>query len=75
MMDNFLKTKKEFIKLNNKHEKDALVAALYGLRSINTLIKKIDDHLKQKNKSYLDKEVKRKVLVDQIPISEAVKLF
>ena len=75
IMDDFLKTKKNFVKLNNKHEKDALVAALYGLKRINTLIKKIDDHLKQNNKKYLFEDVKRKVFLENIPITKAVELL
>ena len=48
MVDKFLKSKKEFVKLNNKHEKDALVAALCGLKSVNGLIKKIEGCLTKK---------------------------
>lgn len=75
IVDDFLKTKKEFVKLENKHEKDALAAALYGLKRIKTLMKKIDDHLEQNNLKHLEKEVKRKVLLGNIPISKAVKLM
>lgn len=75
IVDNFLKTKKEWIKISNKHEKDALAAALYTLKKVNTLIKKIDDHLKQTNIKHLHEEVKRKVLLNNIPITDAVKLF
>ncbi len=75
IVDEFLKTKKDIIKLKNKHEKDALAAALYGLRRIKTLIKKIDDHLEQNNIEYLNEKVKNKVLLENMPISDAVKLF
>ncbi len=74
IVDRFLKTKKERIEINNKHEKDAMAAALYGLRRINTLIKKIDDHLKQNNKNHLHEEVKEQVLLYNIPISKAVEM-
>jgi len=73
MKDNFLKTKKEYVDLKNKHEKDALVAALYGLKKINSLIKKIDDHLKQNNKEHLIDEVIAKVLLENMPITSAVR--
>ena len=68
-----LLSKKDFVKLNNKHEKDALAAALYGLKKTKTLIKKIDDHLKQNNKKHLFEEVKRRVLLEGTPIAKAVK--
>lgn len=74
IVDKFLKRKKEFVKLENKHEKDALAAALYGLKRVNSLIKKIDDHLEQNHLEYLEEEVKRKVLLENIPIAKAVKL-
>src|SRR3989338_1897838 len=73
IVNEFLKTKKEFIELKNKHEKDALAAALYGLKKTKTLIKKIDDHLKQNNKKHLFEEVKRRVLLEGTPIAKAVK--
>lgn len=75
IVDEFLKEKKEFVNLENKHEKDALAAALYGLKKIKTLMKKIDDHLEQKNLKHLEEEIKRKVLLENVPISKAVKLI
>ncbi len=75
IVNNFLKNNKQFIKLNNQHEKDALAAALYGLKRINNLIKKIKDHLEQNNKEYLLEEIKRKVLLENIPITTAVKML
>lgn len=75
IVDKFLKTKKYFIKLENKHEKDALAAALYGLKRIKGVMKKIEDHLEQNNKEYLIEAVTRKVLLDNMPITKAVKLF
>lgn len=71
----FLKSKNNFIELNNKHEKDALAAALYGLKRTKSLLKKIEDHLKQNNKMHLFDQVKRKVLLDDTPIVDAVRLF
>ncbi len=75
IVSEFLKTNKEFIELNNKHEKDALAAALYGLKRTKNLLKRIEDHLKQNNKMYLFEDVKRKVLLDDTPIVEAVRLL
>lgn len=73
IVDSFFKTKKEFVKIENKHERDALAAALYGFKRLKSLIKKIDDHLQQNNKMYLIEDVKRKVLVGNMTISDAVK--
>ena len=75
IVDSFLKTKKERIEISNKHEKDALAAALYGFRRLKTLMKKIDDHLKENKKEHLYTYVLDKVLIDNIPITDAVKLF
>jgi len=75
IVDKFLKTKKDFIKIKNKHERDALAAALYGLKRVNTLIKKINDHLEKEDKLYLFEEVKEKVLVDKIPITKVLDGF
>ena len=75
IVDDFLKTKSSFVKLNNKHEKDALAAALYGLKRVRTLMKKIEDHLEQNDKWHLEEQVKRKVLLENMPIVKAVKLL
>ncbi len=73
IVDDFLKTKKEFVKIRNKHEKDAVVAAVFCLKSIKPLIKKIEDHLIQHRKIHLIDEVKKKVLLENMPITDAVK--
>ena len=73
IVDTYLKNQKKIIEINNKHEKDALAAALYGLKKINTLLNKIDDHLKQNNKMYLREKVKMKVLLENKPIVEALR--
>ncbi len=75
IVDSFLKKKKEKINIQNKHEKDALAAAIYGLKRISSLIKKIDDNLKQNNKTHIHEQVKRKVLLENMPISDAVKIL
>jgi|SRR3989344_3266354 len=75
LVDSFLKTKKEFIKISNKHEKDALASALYGLRRLNGLIKKIEAKLRQENKDYLISKVMEKVLIEDVPITTALDLL
>ncbi len=75
IVDSFLKTKKEFVDIKNRHEKDALAAALYGFKKIRVLVKKIDDYLVQHNKTHLAETVKRKVLVENSTISDAVRIL
>lgn len=75
-VDLFLKKQKTRIPIKNKHEKDALASALFGLKQINTLLSKIDNHLKQ-NKLNKDPELKNKicfkVLVENKSISVALR--
>lgn len=73
IVDSFLKHLPERILIKNKHEKDALAAALYGLKRTRPLLKKIDDHLKEHGVTYLRDMVRAKVLVEKLPITSAVK--
>ena len=73
IVDEFLKSKKEFIEIKNKHEKDALAAALYGLKRTKSLVNKIRAHLKQNKKEYLFEKVRHKVLLEGRPIVEVLR--
>ncbi len=73
IVDEFLKKKKEFIVLKNKHEKDALCAALCSLKKLNYLLKKIEDALNQRKLNHLTKEVRQKVLLEGLPITKALR--
>lgn len=66
----FLKNKK--IKVKNKHELDALAAALIAFKHYQPLFNKIDNHLNQINKNYLNKQIKNTVLINDIPIKKAI---
>ncbi len=66
----FLKNKK--IKVKNKHELDALAAALIAFKHYQPLFNKIDNHLNQINKNYLNKKIKNTVLTKEIPIKKAI---
>ena len=66
----FLKDKK--IKAKNKHELDALAAALVAFKHYQPLFNKIDNHLNQINKNHLNKEVKNTVLIKEISIKKAI---
>ena len=65
-----MKNKK--IKVKNKHELDALAAALIAFKHYQPLLNKIDNHLNQINKNYLNKQIKNTVLVKDIPIKKAI---
>jgi predicted RNase H-like nuclease (RuvC/YqgF family) len=73
LVDAFLKSKEERIPIRNRHEKDALAAAIFALKQMNTLIKKTDDYLRQHHLERFGKEVKERVLVDRIAIVKAVR--
>lgn len=72
IVDKFLKKLAERIKIKNKHERDALIAALIGYKKIKPLIKKIDDHLASTGNLMLKKEIHEKVLIKKIPITKAI---
>mgnify|MGYP001574457368 CR=1 FL=1 len=60
------------IKLKDHHQRDALAAAILTLKSMNPLLNKINNHLKQNNLQYISEEVIEKVIIEKIPISQAV---
>ncbi|MEK6937048.1 MAG: DUF460 domain-containing protein [Nanoarchaeota archaeon] len=67
----FLKDKK--VRIKNKHEMDALAAALFAFKHYQPLFNKINNHLNQINKGYLNKEIKNSVLRKEIPIKRAIE--
>lgn len=73
MLNGYLKSQKRRIIIKNKHEKDAVVASLYSFKKISPLLSKIRDTLKQKNKLYLEEKIQRKVILENIPIAEAIR--
>src|SRR3989344_2250494 len=73
IVDEYLKKQDKYITIENKHEKDALCAALLSLKKINYLLKKIKDTLKKEKKEHLYEEVKRKVFLENMPIMTALK--
>ena len=60
------------IKLEDHHQRDALTAAILTLKSMNPLLNKINNHLNQKNMQHLSEEIIEKVIIDKIPIAEAL---
>jgi len=61
--------KKKNFEIKNKHENDALIAAILAYKSIKNLLKKIED--KYLDKKYLIDDIKNLVLRDKINIKEA----
>ena len=72
----YLREKKlrDKIKLKDHHQRDALVAAILTLKSMNPLLNKINNHLNQNNMQHLSEEVKERVIVNKISIAEALSL-
>lgn len=64
--------KNKDVKIKNKHELDALAAALIAFKHYQPLFNKIDNHLNQINKNYLNKKIKNTVLIKDIPIKKAI---
>jgi len=62
--------KKIDVKLKDKHQMDALAAALIAYRQVNGLFNKIDNEIEDKR---LSMEVKKIVLIEDIPIKHALK--
>lgn len=71
----YLREKKlrDKIKLKDHHQRDALAAAILALKSLRPLLNKINNHLNQNNMQHLSEEVKERVIVNKIPITQAMK--
>lgn len=74
------KVTKEFlkdndIKLKNKHELDALAAALIAFKHYQPLFNRIDNHLNQINKNYLNNKIRNTVLTKKISIKKAIEKY
>src|SRR3989344_812120 len=69
----FLKDKN--IKIKNKHELDALAAALIAFKHYQPLFNRIDNHLNKINKNYLNNKIKNTVLTKKISIKNAIEKY
>jgi len=74
LVNNFLKKNEEFIKLKNKHEKDALAAALYCYKRLRSLFTRVEGYLKDVDKEYLINKTIEAVVLYKMPIKNAVRL-
>ena len=61
--------KKKNIKLKNRHELDALAAALIAWKSFKTLFNKIENKILEQN---ISKKVKELVIIEEISIKSAI---
>jgi len=73
VVDKWLKEQDKYIPLENRHEKDALAAALYGYKRLKPLIKRIEDHLKATDKTHMLQDIQEKVFVGKRSITNALK--
>lgn len=69
----FLKNRK--FELSNKHESDALIAAILAYKHIKPLLKKVEDKLGNTRKAYLIEDIKKIVVKDNVNIKEAIRLI
>ncbi len=72
LVEQFIKEKEIKIKFN-KHEIDALASAIYSLKRLKALFLKIDRYLKEINNIEISNKVKKKVLLEDINIKNAIK--
>jgi hypothetical protein len=61
LVDEFLKEQREFIKISNKHERDAIASALYGYKSTRRIFDKIGEEIGRE----LSDSVKERVLKER----------
>lgn len=62
-------------KVKDKHQRDALLAAVMAHKKCKKLFNKIDNKLKNINKEYLSDSLKHKVLKDNMPIKKVINLI
>ena len=72
----YLREKKlrDKIKLKDHHQRDALATAILTLKSLNPLLNKINNHMTQKSMKHLSGGVIEKVILEKIPIADAIGL-
>jgi len=64
--------RKTSYKIKDKHQRDALLAAIMAHKRCKRLFNKIDNKLKDINKEYLSDSVKHKVLKYNMPIKKVI---
>lgn len=68
LVDEFLKEQEEFIKINNKHERDAIASALFAYKQTRKLFDKIENEIDGE----LTDSIKERVLKEKIAIRKIV---
>jgi len=73
----YLKDKKytEKIKIENKHQRDALTGAVLAYKNYKTLFNKVDNKLIKNNKSHLNEEIKNLIITKNFTIKKAISVI
>ena len=75
LVDDFLKRQKEFIKISNKHEKDALASALYGYKKVREFLGRIEENLKKIKDPEKAQLLKEKIFREKVSITKTLREF
>lgn len=75
LVDNFLKKQKFFIKINNKHERDALASALFGYKKVREFLARIEEGLKNIKEPEKAQLLKEKIFKGRVSITKTIKNF
>ena len=75
LVDGFLKRQKEFIKISNKHEKDALASALYGYKKVREFLGRIEENLKKIKDPEKAQLLKEKIFREKVSITKTLREF
>ena len=68
LVDEFLKEQERFIKISNKHERDAMASALHAYKQTRKLFDKIEEEIQTE----LTDNVKERVLKEKIAIKKII---
>ena len=63
---------KDKIKIENKHQRDALTGAILAYKNYKSLFNKIDNDLIQNNKQHLSEDIKNLVITKDYSIKKAI---
>ena len=71
----YLKDKKyEKVRIENKHQRDALTGAILAYKNYKTLFNKIDNNLMKNNKQHLSEDIKNLIIKKDYTIKKAIIL-
>lgn len=73
-----IKKKKNLIKkfkIRNRHERDALASAIFALKKLKPMFRKVDNCLIKNKKLYLANDLKRVLLKNRLSIADNIKIL